>query len=422
MMKKLLILIIAFSLISVNFVKAESDIVNSANNWLISKGLMDNNYFLATNENSKALNTESYLTGTRKTIVYGTPHGDTVEINGGTRNRYLGYTMSGANFTNYMYPDDTSGASSYYSRGYNKTRLVKEPWKNPKTRIHFAVISSEGVPADILFCDKAEFEPYIKEGLRIRSRDEMNRQGIPVDFPTVDYTKEQIESTNWYEYTYIIQPPTDYSWGSGVLFRDGGAGYLTIPIPPNRYGETPAPTPTNTPTPIITATPIVTPTPTPTITPTIQTEKIYIDGFWNDNIKFDGSKLSVAFVRAPRQALNYYKMSAGEKLSTRIKVYVVNNIPIKDLETGSFDRHISKGKLVFDEVVNFTKDSNYFYKKITFDPPSEGNGSGVIVDDGITIVSCHSTKSSGKVQWRGTHGYTMNGVDYLKGFPFSEIK
>lgn len=235
--KKLLIITIAFSFINLNLAKAETDIVDSANKWLMSKDLITDVYFKEINKNGNSLNREPYLTGTRKTIVYGTPHGDTVNINGGTRNRYLGYTMSGANFTNYMYPDDTSGASSYYSRGYNPTRLVKNPWDNPKTRKHSAVISSTGVPANNQFCGKIEFEPYIKEGLRIRSRDEMNRQGIPVDFPTVDYTKEQIELTNWYEYTYIIQPPTDYSWGSGVLFRDGGAGYLTIPIPPNRYNE-----------------------------------------------------------------------------------------------------------------------------------------------------------------------------------------
>ncbi len=227
----------------------ETSIVDYANNWLMGKGLIEYNYFEDFNDCDMEINRESYLTGTRKTIVYDKPFGNTIIIRGGQRNRYLGYTMNGARFTNYLYPDDAVGDTSYYNRGYNEINMVKEPWWHPKIKSHSAVISTDSIPADSKFCNKPEFEPYIKEGLRIRSRDEMNRQGIPVDHPTVDFTREQIESLNWYEYTYIIQPPTEYSWGSGVLFRDNGAGYLTIPIPPEPYNPD-APTPTSTPIPI----------------------------------------------------------------------------------------------------------------------------------------------------------------------------
>lgn len=255
-MKRLILIFVVVSLIfsSSHYTRAaeETNIIESANNWLFSKELIKDNYFKDKNDNGRNLNESDHLTGTRKTIVYGEPYGDPITINGGTRNRYLGYTMSDANFTNYMYPDDASGATSYYNRGYNKTNLVKTPWENPKTRTHYSVTNSNGLPADIKFCNNSEFEPYIKEGLRIRSRDEMARQGIKVDYPTVDFTAAQIESINWYEYIYIIQPPTDFSWGSGVLFRDNGAGYLTVPIPPDRYGATPTPTPIITPTPTFT--------------------------------------------------------------------------------------------------------------------------------------------------------------------------
>lgn len=260
-MKKFVLFSVVITLVisSYCYTKAETNIVNSANDWLLSKGLIDRVYFDDKNDNERGLNNSEYLKDTRKTIVYGDPHGDKIIVDGGERNRYLGYTMSDAPFTNYMYPDDSSGATSYYNRGYNKTNLVKTPWENPITRKHFTIIRTDGIPAYTHFCGKAEFEPYIKEGLRIRSRDEMARQGIQVDSPTVDFTPEQIESINWYEYTYIIQPPTDFSWGSGVLFRDNGAGYLTVPIPPDRYGATPTPT--------ITPTPIITPSPIPAIVP-----------------------------------------------------------------------------------------------------------------------------------------------------------
>jgi hypothetical protein len=263
-MKRLMLLSIVVALIisSYCYTKAEElDIIDSANNWLLTNNLIDKAYFNTTNAYNKPLNTSNDLTGTRKTIVYGEPFGDTITVDGGTRNRYLGYTMSDAPFTNYMYPDDASGKTSYYDRGYNETRLVKKPWENPKTRSHYSVTNTNGMPADDKFCGKAEFESYIKEGLRIRSRDEMARQGIQVDYATVDFTPEQIESINWYEYMYIIQPPTDYSWGSGVLFRDNGAGYITVPIPPVRYGATSTPTITPTPT------PTSTPSPLPTVVP-----------------------------------------------------------------------------------------------------------------------------------------------------------
>lgn len=256
-MKKIVLLSVVVTLIasSYYYTKAETSIVDSANNWLLSKGLIKDEYFKDNNDNERGINNSEYLKDTRKTIVYGDPHGDKVTVDGGERNRYLGYTMSDANFTNYMYPDDTNGVTAYYNRGYNEANLVKKPWERATTRNHHSVTDSNGLPADRKFCGRAEFEPYIKEGLRIRSRDEMARQGIQVDSPTVDFSPEQIESINWYEYTYIIQPPTDYNWGSGVLFRNNGAGYLTVPIPPDQYGATPTPTITPTPTPL----PIITP-------------------------------------------------------------------------------------------------------------------------------------------------------------------
>lgn len=259
-MKKYIIALISLILLTTS-IQAENNNIDMANNWLIENSIINIPYFESINDGSKALNSSEFLVGTRKTIVYGEPYGDPITIDGGIRNRYLGYTMSDAPFTNYMYPDDSSGITSYYDRGYNAVRMVKTPWDNSNTMFHKAVATTGAVPADDKFCGKSEFEPFIKEGLRIRSRDEMARQGITVDYPTVDFTKEQIESINWYEYMYIIQPPTDYSWGSGVLFRDNGAGYLTVPIPPDRYGDTPTPTPTPTITP--------TPTPSPTSIPGI---------------------------------------------------------------------------------------------------------------------------------------------------------
>ncbi len=147
--------------------------------------------------------------------------------------------MSDAPFTNYMYPDDNNIAESYWSRGYNPSTLIFNPWERTATANHKAVSTTTGNSAYAGFSGNPEFEGFIREGLRIRSRHNMAKAGVEVSYATVDFTDEQITSVQWHQYAYIIQPPTRYSWGSAVLFRNTGTGigYLTIPLPNVKYNE-----------------------------------------------------------------------------------------------------------------------------------------------------------------------------------------
>lgn len=357
-MKKTFFVVILIFFINTIVLNAENlDIVETANNWLMSKNLIARPYFENVNDYGKELS-KSY-TGTRKTIVYGTAHGDFSK----DEYRYLGYTMSDANFTNYMYPDDTSGKSAYYNRGYNKENLVKEPWYNKKTRKHFAVTDSKGLSADNRFCGKAEFEQYIKEGLRIRSRDEMSRQGIRVDYPTIDFTAEQIESINWYEYTYIIQPPTDYSWGSGVLFRNNGAGYLTIPIPPNRYGEVP-----------------------PEPTPTEEEIGVFLNEF-NDHFYYE-------HIGKGRATFRIYKFANADK--------VISDYTKKP-----------NGAELVEEVQHIFSNGNFVYSLVGENPYTAGGGKDY--NTGYYITSSETDFRKGVlIRWCCKEGSV--GVDFHKGY------
>lgn len=250
-MRKRLVLTISilpliFIFLSSLKVYAEESRLDKANRWLLENNIIPIErypYFRELNYNRKPLYESEYLEGTRDTIVYGQPHDDPgekpVQVAGGLRHRYLGYTMSDAPFTNYMYPDDNNIAESYWSRGYNPSTLIFNPWERTATANHKAVSTTTGNSAYAGFSGNPEFEGFIREGLRIRSRHNMAKAGVEVSYATVDFTDEQITSVQWHQYAYIIQPPTRYSWGSAVLFRNTGTGigYLTIPLPNVKYNE-----------------------------------------------------------------------------------------------------------------------------------------------------------------------------------------
>ncbi|AEV69951.1 Athe_2463 domain-containing protein [Acetivibrio clariflavus] len=213
MRKVIAIVLIVLALttsVSTAFEIERIQLVELANKELISLGLHDEDYFKLKNDNGKPLSTNQYLSGYRNYIVYGNPHGDFKE----GRYRYLGYTMSDAIFTNYLFPNDVTSTTGLWNRNW-----IEDPKDNPETSWR-PEVQGEGI-----FNNNPIYEESIRLGLKLISR--KNPDGSLLDFPD-----DKIAERQWHKYVHIYQPPTSVSWGCGIMFHNDGKNYLTVPLSP----------------------------------------------------------------------------------------------------------------------------------------------------------------------------------------------
>ncbi|WP_027622018.1 Athe_2463 domain-containing protein [Acetivibrio clariflavus] len=213
MRKVIAIVLIVLALttsVSTAFEIERIQLVELANKELISLGLHDEDYFKLKNDNGKPLSTNQYLSGYRNYIVYGNPHGDFKE----GRYRYLGYTMSDAIFTNYLFPNDVTSTTGLWNRNW-----IEDPKDNPETSWR------PEVQGDGIFNNNPIYEESIRLGLKLISR--KNPDGSLLDFPD-----DKIAERQWHKYVHIYQPPTSVSWGCGIMFHNSGRNYLTVPLSP----------------------------------------------------------------------------------------------------------------------------------------------------------------------------------------------
>ncbi|MEN2774208.1 hypothetical protein ABCY62_03985 [Acetivibrio clariflavus] len=213
MRKVIAIVLIVLALttsVSTAFEIERIQLVELANKELISLGLHDEDYFKLKNDNGKPLSTNQYLSGYRNYIVYGNPHGDFKE----GRYRYLGYTMSDAIFTNYLFPNDVTSTTGLWNRNW-----IEDPKDNPETSWR------PEVQGDGIFNNNPIYEESIRLGLKLISR--KNPDGSLLDFPD-----DKIAERQWHKYVHIYQPPTSVSWGCGIMFHNDGKNYLTVPLSP----------------------------------------------------------------------------------------------------------------------------------------------------------------------------------------------
>ncbi|MDA8235002.1 MAG: hypothetical protein M0Z31_09430 [Clostridia bacterium] len=192
-----------------------SSLVDLANNELEMANLIDEPYFHSErNTRGKPLSINQYLAGERNLIVYGDPHGYDSETG---RNRYLGYTMSNAPFTNYLFRNDATSSVGLWNRNW-----VPNPKYNSKT------MDRPEVQGEDNFNNLIRYKESIKLGLQHISRKKPD--GTLLDFP-----EDKIDDRQWHRYVHVYQPPTSVSWGSGIMFHttsEGKVWYLTVPMSP----------------------------------------------------------------------------------------------------------------------------------------------------------------------------------------------
>ncbi|KXG73990.1 hypothetical protein AN618_24340 [Fervidicola ferrireducens] len=183
-------------------------------------------YYGAQNLRGKQLNKDLYTM--RCLMVYGTPQDiENNELKNG-RYRFFGQTMNGEAYVNELFPMDA------WSGGYlNDRNWVPEPWKHGVTYRGGAIKKNDittAIDSDPTLRQK--INAAIHTGLTVFYGNKRNAASSnPFD---KIYDETRGATTDWAQYVHIIQPPTEYTWGMGVMFHslNGKYWYKTVPIAP----------------------------------------------------------------------------------------------------------------------------------------------------------------------------------------------
>lgn len=184
------------------------------------------NYYRIRNLNGFSLNEDLYTN--RCLIVYGTPQviPDNEFKNG--RYRFFGQTMMGEAYVNELFPMDA------WSGGFlNDRAWIPSPWDNNVTYRGGKIKSNDitnAINTDPTL--RSKINKAIHIGLSIFYGNKYNAfSSNPLD---KIYDESRGASTDWAQYVHILQPPTDFTWGIGVMFHElnGKYWYKTVPIAP----------------------------------------------------------------------------------------------------------------------------------------------------------------------------------------------
>lgn len=170
-------------------------------------------------------------------LVYGSPFDLKMIWNSKTEQRYLGYTKEGGYFENPYFPWD----AGWNSVTIDSQNFVYQPWENPVVKSKYGVMKNR-------FCNLDLLEKQIILGLTkvyggkkgkdmvpptVRKSDQAN---LPLYTSLSPTTKTPMgTAARWIDYTYVTQPPTYNTWGTGVAYIKNSSGnitYMTIPIAP----------------------------------------------------------------------------------------------------------------------------------------------------------------------------------------------
>lgn len=165
-------------------------------------------------------------------IYYGSPPVDQYNWKGKMQNRLLGYASDGGPYDNQDFPWD-NGWNGVQIQAQN---LVKEPWRNPKTRTKGAQNNQ--------FNGNTILEQSILDGLNADFSGHKGKDHVPSNILNPAYAERLVYQTSskpteggdWVDYVYIEQPPTYDSWGYGRVWIEypgtPTVTYLSIRLAP----------------------------------------------------------------------------------------------------------------------------------------------------------------------------------------------
>lgn len=177
-------------------------------------------YFFKENIQGKPINEE--LWAKSRVFSYGTPKEASKGSNdfdpGTNQYRYHGYTRNGEKYTNTFFRNDTTETIDI-----NKANWIRFPWEKQNIK-NFVVNVMHEPPLE-------KNNPFNNDPNYLKSI-LYGMENLKMYNPYMQFKKD---NKQWQEYVHILQPPTQYSFGMGRMFRlttDGRIGYLTIPLTP----------------------------------------------------------------------------------------------------------------------------------------------------------------------------------------------
>ena|GEM_PF-634178 len=141
--------------------------------------------------------------------------------------RYLGRSISGQRFSNvYFLPDSTSNTTYIKEKNW-----VEYPWEDEYIYKHFGVIEDlfhqESLLTDPNY--QKRLEKLIIKGIEYKINkvaEDAKKYGYNNYFKSKNEGyKNMGDDLYWFNRVVIIQPPTKYTWGLGVIYHKSGGQY-----------------------------------------------------------------------------------------------------------------------------------------------------------------------------------------------------
>lgn len=285
--------------------------------------------------------------------------------------RYLGETRGGDDYANAYFPMDS------WAGGYIEDRnWISEPWVDSNTCSN---------ASEITFDQPMVGDQYLANIIK----------GMEIFYHDILYGS--YKNTDWTKYVHILQPPTNYSFGTGRMWHKDSAGkvwYLAVPIAPFIKVA-------------------------PNIVDYRDVELGTADGCFLSFPQKVGNNMEVYIIRGPRNTIT-------EPIYIPIRIYLLQNVDENvQFAVSKIPANIGWGELIFNEVVEITPDKPYWVKKITYPVPLVNHKSGVLVQTGSKEIE--SNNAVDNFTWNNDTGllcgsHTMSESEYMGFLPWERIE
>ena len=145
----------------------------------------------------------------------------------GKEPRYLGRSILGQRFSNIYFPPDSTSSTTYIE----EKNWVKEPWKNDYICNHFGIIEDQFHQESLLTDPNYQkrLEKLIIKGIEYKIdkvAEDAKKNGHNNYFRSKNEGyKNMGDDLYWFNRVVILQPPTKYTWGLGIIYHISGGKY-----------------------------------------------------------------------------------------------------------------------------------------------------------------------------------------------------
>jgi len=272
-------------------------------------------------------------------------------------------------FTNVHFPHDAWAGGGLETRNW-----ISEPWDDDEVKAYTENTFGKAIWQNP-FNGNPDLENSIKAGLDYRYHD------LPEAITANTFKQD------WYEYIHIYQPPTQYSWGMGVMFHKTAGGaiwYMSVPLAPLA----------------------ALPEPGMPVTTSSRGQNI---GYFMDYPVLDGGVLRTTVVRwtntgETRRYLGVHVIHSDANAHSKGQNYGYDylNVTLSNYHT------IPNHTVLFDVTVDHSV-TPLWVKDVTFPAPGPNQVSQIYVIDPDSTVNQHYALSG----YKGTHTLKRDLPEYM---------